>query len=123
MKYKRKKIQLLLMLSSFILFSACEYNYIKVDLEPVPDNVSFATKIQPIFNSNCACHNTGSPKPDLSEANAYASLWAEGMIDTAQPDASILYVKLEGPGSHDGRSTPNDRSLILGWITQGAKDN
>ncbi len=126
MKPKREKIQLLLMCICLVILSACEYDYVKYEITPAPDNVSFSNDIMPIFNSSCnmgGCHNGSGPSPDLTPAGAYDDLFAENLIDTISPANSQLVIKLNGPGTHDGRSEPQQRVLIEGWIEQGAKDN
>ena len=126
MNQRRKKIQVLAMFIFLVFLSACEYDYFTYDVTPAPDNVSFSGDIVPIFDKSCnmgGCHNGNGPSPDLTPAGAYDDLWAENLIDTVTPENSELYVKLVGPGTHDGRSDPNQRNLILAWIEQGAKDN
>lgn len=86
---------------------------------------SFATDIIPVFNASCnmsGCHSAGHTVVDLSPENAYASLFAKGMIDLSTPENSKLYTKLLS-GTHDGRSTSAQQALILQWISEGALDN
>lgn len=127
MKFRRKKIQLLLIFVYLVLLSACEYNYIEYDIEPAPDSVSFGSDIIPIFDNSCnmgGCHTAGHFAVDLTPANAYDDLWDKGLIDTISPELSGLYTKFYPPNSHaDGRYDANEMVLILAWIEQGAKDN
>ncbi len=126
MKNKRKKVQLFLVFICFIFLSSCEYNYIEYDIQPAPDNVSFDSDIIPIFNASCnmgGCHTAGHFSVDLTPANAYVDIFAKNLVDTISPADSKLYSKLALPGTHDGRSDATQRSLILAWIEQGAKDN
>jgi len=126
MKHKRKKIQLLMVFVCLVFLSACEYEYITYDVKPIPDNVSYSSDIQPIFNDGCnmsGCHASGGISPDLTPANSYEDLWAEGMIDTVTPNTSILYTKMAPGGSMAQYSGPGDADLVLAWIEQGALDN
>ena len=107
-------------IASILLFSACE----KVVFPPpgdVPDNLSYSTDIQPIWDKNCVSCHGGQRAPDLRPDNSYTALMGGGYIDTGDPEASGLMTTLDG--SHDARATETEKQLILGWITQGAKNN
>ena len=102
-----------------LLFSACE----KVVYPPpeVPEQVSFAQDIQPIFSNKCiTCHN-GSRNPDLRPDHSYTSLTDGGYVNTDAPEDSKLIKKLYG--THDSRATEAEKQKILVWITDGALDN
>ena len=123
MKHKRRKILLLLIFIGFVMFTGCDYNYLRY---PAPAEVNFSDDIIPIFDKSCnmsGCHNGSGPSPDLTPANAYVDLFANNLIDTIAPESSKLYIKLVGPGTHDGRSDGTQRNYILAWIQQGAKEN
>lgn len=123
MKYKRRKLHLLIIVLGIFLLGACTKDYLKY---PAPSEVSFSSNIIPIFDQSCnmgGCHNGSGPNPDLTPANAYQSLWDNNLIDTIAPESSAIYVKLVGPGTHDGRSDGTQRNFILAWIQQGAQDN
>lgn len=104
--------------------------------------VSFASSIQPIFNSNCiSCHSsTGSANflPLTSDA-AYNNLVNKSATRTGNPASgtlvipydsanSVLYQRVSGIGLPAGENTmpPNsslntaDQSLIKTWIDNGA---
>ena len=119
-------INLLLLLVMVVLITnSCEYEYIQPEGAPIPDVVSFSTDIIPIFNSSCntgPCHSTGGESPDLTAANAYQSLFDNNLIDTAQPENSILYQEISS-GGMKSYSTSSNTELILTWIKQGAKNN
>ncbi len=93
--------------------------------------VSFSQDIQPIFKTSCnnvGCHNTGEKRPDLSAANAYASLSTGNYLNVAQPENSELYLWLTGQratampmGATKNPDSINE--LVLAWITQGAENN
>lgn len=131
------KILKLMLAIAFVafLFSGCKYNFIIPEEVPVisPDDpdapeVSFATDIAPIFNdnNNCtACHKTGGQRPDLSTANAYASLSSTRYINTSNPAESLIYKHPhpdEATHMHK-KLTQTQAALILLWIQQGAKNN
>jgi len=123
------KLQFLFLFSllsfSIILFS-CEYNYIEPVI-PIPeDTISFSGDIIPLFNNSCnmsGCHGVGDAPPDLSPANAYNDLFAENMIDTINPEQSILYIEMATGGSMEIYSTTFETATILTWIERGAKNN
>jgi hypothetical protein len=115
---------LFFVLAGFIICS-CEYEFIQPEEKPIPENVSFANDIIPIFNNGCntnVCHGPGSTPPDLSPDNAYDALMSGGYVDTETPEASILYTSMKS-GSMKPYTTPGDEDIILAWIEQGAKNN
>ncbi len=119
-------IHILIVIHCILMLTSCEYDYIKpIKPAPIQDTVSFTDDIIPIFENSCnaGCHETGGYSPDLSPDNAYSSIINGNLVDTLNPESSEIYIKLVGTGSHDGRSDINQRSLILGWIQQGAKNN
>ena len=108
-----------------IYFTSCEYDTITPKPIEVPDTVSFALDVAPIFDSNCnasGCHNTGGVSPDLTLDNAYISLTFFGYVDTTNPENSSLYSKIFS-GSMKNNASDQDREIILKWIQQGALDN
>ena len=105
------------------LFTSCE----SVQRDPVttPDDVSFSTDVQKIFNTSCAssgCHG-GGVSPDLRENVSYTDLFDGNYIDTLSPDNSFLYQKIDIGGSMSDKLNSTQRAIILKWIQQGAKDN
>ncbi|MFC2107774.1 hypothetical protein ACFLRY_05520 [Bacteroidota bacterium] len=121
-----KSTKLLFLLATCLLFMvSCEYEWIEPDLPPIPNDVSFQNNIMPIFDKSCnmgGCHDAGAFDPDLSAANAYNNLIDGALVDTAAPDASILYTTLKS-GSMKTYAEPGDAEIILAWIKQGAKNN
>lgn len=97
--------------------------------EEITRPVSFASDITPILNSSCntsGCHSAGSKSPDLSIANAYASLTNGGFINTNDPQTSELYLWMTGKKSTPmpvGGINKDYNALILAWIKQGANNN
>jgi len=106
--------------------------YPVVDLTtPTTTVVSFATDIQPIFNSDCiACHN-GSLDPDLREGNSYNALMSlpAGSIVPGNSKGSELMGMLNHDPAADNPMPPGSqismakRTLFANWIDQGAKNN
>jgi mono/diheme cytochrome c family protein len=85
----------------------------------IPDEVSFATEIQPIFNSKCAtCHTATAPV--LTAGNSYNALINGNYINTTDPAASEIVVKTN---TGHGGLTPGEKALLLAWITDGAQNN
>ena len=124
-----KKRTIFLILTLFSLFiSGCKYDFIMpVEVPPIVGTVSFATQVAPIFNTgaNCtSCHKTGGQAPDLTTANAFASI-VPGLINSTTPDLSLIYA-FPAPTSatHTWKKyTAGEAAIILAWITDGAKNN
>lgn len=97
----------------------------------LPDTVSFQADILPLLNTQCSlidCHSGSHPTGNLnlSASSAYTQLFARHEIDTIQPAKSLLYIQMNSLGTPmppSGRLSDYDVSLVLTWITQGAKDN
>lgn len=91
--------------------------------------VGFAADIVPILSNSCAvsgCHVAGGIKPDLSAANAYASLSVGGYFNTTTPESSSLYQWMAGKKGTPMPTTGINKdynALVLAWIKQGAKNN
>lgn len=122
-----KKILLIVALfAGFMAWQSCEYDWIETEPIIVPDTVSFANDIIPIFERGCnvsVCHGNGGVAPELTAENAFTSLIAENQIDPVTPENSILYVKVASGGSMNKYTKPGDPEIILKWIQQGALDN
>lgn len=108
-----------------VVVASCEYESVKpVEIDPDTE-LSFKADIIPIFNQSCnssGCHGVGDFAPDLTEENAYSSLFANEMIDTVTPENSVLYESMNS-GSMKTYSTAEATATILQWIEQGAKNN
>lgn len=91
--------------------------------------VGFAADIIPIFSKSCAvsgCHTAGGIKPDLSTANAYASLTVGGYYNTTTVESSAIYQWMAGKKGTPMPTTGINKdynALILAWIKQGAQNN
>jgi hypothetical protein len=120
-----KKRTIFLILIMFSLFVAgCKYDFIiPVEVAPVTGTVSFATQVTPIFSNNCiSCHKTGGQTPDLTSANAFASI-VPNLVNTTTPGQSLIY-SFPGSSSHSWKGyTAGDAAIVLAWIQQGAQKN
>lgn len=117
-----------------LLFSGCLYNFIvpepEIPTDPEDPNtplVSFSQDIIPIFNNgnNCTSCHDGGQIPDLTAANAYASLNSTRYINSATPEESKIYTwPHPDTDSHKQKKyTSAQAAKVLIWINQGAKNN
>jgi len=116
-----------------LLMSGCVYNFILpedvIDPEdPDAPEISFTQDIVPIFtnNNNCSsCHDTGGQMPDLTVANAYASLNSSRYINSSTPEESKIYTWTHpDTDTHKQKEyTEAQAAKVLTWIIQGAKNN
>lgn len=115
---------------ALVAIGACEYDFIEPDdpLLPPDTNILFSEQIVPIFttNNNCTeCHKAGGNSPDLTADAAYQNLIDQNLVSVNQPEESVLYQKLK-PESADHswkKFTPQESTLVLEWIRQGALNN
>ncbi len=131
-----------LILVGLLGFSSCTEKPTSVFFPARPDTlVSFASDLQPIFNSRClSCH--GSSRQSNYNVQSYTSIFgpgneaaARGMLEVraGKPDSSYLVWKLEGnppwpiSGERMPRSGPyldsSDIATLRTWIRQGALNN
>ena len=107
---------------------ACYYDSVAT-IEGLPTNVSLKNDVQPIFDRDCnmsGCHDDKpTHAPGLTPEKAYNDLISGGYINTTDPANSVLYLAINGGGMPAGRPplSDKDKKLILGWITDGAKNN
>jgi hypothetical protein len=132
-----KKIYALLLAFGFALQS-CVNNTDESPTEVImPENVSYANEVQPIFNQSCggsACHVGGSASgADLSSYSATMSsqgIQYANLVVAGDADASGLVDKIE-PSPQSGSRMPlgapalsNEEILIIRtWVDEGARDN
>jgi hypothetical protein len=93
--------------------------------------VSFRRDIQPIFTAKCAsCHPTAYPYLDLRPGAAYRQLVGVAppnapsyeRVLPGRPDLSYLLLHPVDPSRMNLLTRP-ERTLIVDWILQGAKDD
>ncbi len=132
---KKYKIFFLTVVIS-ILASGCVYDFIVPEPAAPPpsgggngqETVFFKTDIVPIFEAKCiACHkpNGSKPNPDLTAANAYASIATAKYVNPDSPEASLLYVHIYSDANvhKQKKFSASEAQLVLTWIAEGAKDN
>ena len=126
---KKKLLYYLVVALLFAIgLNGCFYDKVAT-IQGVPTNVSLKNDVQPIFGRDCnmsGCHD-GKPShhPSLTPENAYTELTSGGYVNTTDPSKSVLYLSINGGGMPAGRAplSENDKKIILGWITDGAKNN
>ncbi len=117
---KIRKAVLLCLVGGALMTLSCEKA--KIMPAPVPSGLSFSSDIQPIFTEKCiGCHG-GSLNPNLTEGNAYASLVPSLIDTTVAAENTTFYVKISA-GTMKDKLDDVQRSTILQWIKEGAKDN
>ncbi len=120
-------------LTMLFLLSACEYDWVEPEKIPVDpgdtlgniDTVSYAAKIQPIWDQGCnvsGCHSNSGFAPNLVAGKSYGELINGGYVNTGTPTESSIY-KVMKTGSMSSYSTSTKNALVLKWIQQGAKNN
>jgi hypothetical protein len=123
----KRFIPLIIIAIGFIALHSCQYDWVQEEPEvPITDTLSYATDIQPIFNLSCngsGCHAKGGFDPDLTAENSYNALFDEGLINTADPESSGLYLSVKKGGSMESFAKSGDANKILTWIQQGALNN
>lgn len=129
MKILIKKYPWLFLFTFFLLFNRCEYDYVEPTEISITDTVSFSNDLIPIFENDCAksgCHPAGGIPPVLTPDQAYNQLILYDYVDTAQPEASVLYERMASdskPMPPSGKLPEKDIQMVLTWIKQGAKNN
>ncbi len=129
MKRNKRYIQILkasvFALGAFlIILAGCEkYTIPGPDVDPNKP-LYYTSDIAPIFDKGgCAgCHPVVH-QPDLTAANAFASLTNGGYIKPDAPETSSLYKQMVNSASHKSKITEEEKLIILTWIQQGAKEN
>jgi hypothetical protein len=110
-----------------LLFTGCKYDFIlPEEVPPVDPNVPvlFAAEVAPIFTTNTCtqCHKPGSQSPDLTQSKVYSELVPK-YVNTSSPETSIILVHPGSANHSQAKFTQSQLSVILAWITQGAKNN
>jgi len=110
-----------------------------------PQNVSYATQLQPILTSTCtgvACHDATQPAEglNLTAAASYTELFnkpssqcaASKLVEPGAPERSYLVMKLQGSGpcfigtrmpKASAALTTDKLQLVRDWIFNGAPNN
>lgn len=118
---KNRSLGSYLVLLMFIIFFTTSCQYETIELDTCTD-VSFATDIQPIFDTKCvSCHGAGGGIAgiDFSAGNSYAFLKSSDLLNLNDPESSKLYEYFKA--GHNGANA-DDACKILGWIEEGAQE-
>jgi hypothetical protein len=95
------------------------------------DRVSYARDVQPLFDRKCtSCHPVSYPYLDLRAGRSYAQLVrvpaatapAFARVLPGRPELSYLLTHPPDPSLRD-LLTEEERSLLLRWIHEGARDD
>ena len=110
-----------------LILNACYYDEAVV-FQGLPTNVSLKNDVSPILQKNCTttgCHDANpAHEPSMVTENLYNSLVNGGYVNTIEPEKSKIYQAINGGGMPpSGALKSNDLKIILGWITDGAKNN
>ena len=111
------------------LTMSCQKDYLVQEVIEVPDTISFAEHVVPIFEASCndnVCHGTGGVPPDLTPENAHFDLTVTGLVDVDDPASSVLYQRITATVKPMPPTEPlveSETQIILNWIEQGALDN
>ncbi len=131
-----KKFFVLFLLGSMFLIQSCSKEAGPVEPEDATTQVSFANDVQPIFDNNCVSCHPSSGNLDLRPGQSYnqlvnvsASGYNALRVKPGDPEASVLYKKIDGSGTFGsnmplgGQLSAADIQTIKTWIEQGAQNN
>lgn len=109
------------------MLNGCYYDEV-VTFQGLPQNVSLKNDVAPILTKNCAvtgCHDAvPAHSPSLVQSKAYNALLNGNYVNTVEPEKSKLYREIVTGGMPpSGALGINDQKIILGWISDGAKNN
>ena len=124
---KRFTIAIISICALLLVLNACYYDE-EIVFQGVPTNVSLKNDVIPILQANCSitgCHDAaGSHSPNLTAEKVYGELINGNYVNVIEPEKSKIYVEINGGGMPpSGKLGTNDLKIILGWITDGAKNN
>jgi hypothetical protein len=123
---KIKKLTALLVGVLLIGLVSCEYVTIEPKVIVIPnDPVLFATQVAPMFTeAGCnGCHGNGATPDFSTPAKAYSSITGNDLVDTTNPAASVIMVKINAGHGTAGNLSATQKALLLKWIEQGAQNN
>ena len=125
-------IKILIVIAMGLFVNSCYYDSFPQDIDngggEVPDDISYANDIQPMWDADCvACHPTLA-QPDLRPGTSYNSLLNGGYVIKGDADNSVLYQSLLGANGVSlmptGGMWPTSKiKTVEVWINEGAKDN
>ena len=124
-----KNLYKLIVLSGMALFlGSCYYDtYPEEEELPLPEEVSYAEDIQPLWDRDCVSCHPSQAAPDLRAGTSYNSL-LNGYVEPGNSAESVLYQSLLGINNvslmpPSGRWSNNDINLVKKWIDDGAENN
>ena len=101
--------------------------------DPQVYTVSFGRDVVPVLTAYCtlnsSCHAGGNgynQQTNLDSDSAYYTIFKKGLVNVANPAASLLYAEMvsgEMPVPPAAPVPAAQQALILEWIKQGAKNN
>lgn len=106
-----------------LISTGCKYDTV---LPPVvEEEVSYSTDMQSFFDSKCIeCHKPDTGIPLNLEADvSYENLISGAYVNTEDPSASTLYIKLSPGQSMEQYANDSERAMTFAWIEQGALNN
>lgn len=112
---------------ALVMLNGCYYDEV-VTFQGLPQNVSLKNDVAPILTKNCSatgCHDAvPAHAPSLVQEKVYNALVNGNYVNTVEPEKSKLYQEIVTGGMPpSGALGINDQKIILGWITDGAKNN
>jgi hypothetical protein len=126
----KKIIQYLMVLTVSLMATSCYYDEMPPEaVTPIPDNLSYANDVQPLWNESCiGCHKPGATAPDLTAANSYSALTTNNKyVIPGSAATSKLHKSLVGDGAAimptSGQWSDSKIALVDKWINDGALNN
>ncbi len=125
----KKRIQFLIVILAILGMTGCRYNWIlpEEDVDPNPggEPISYATQVQPIFDSKCiSCHKTGGTAPDLTTGKSYNQVVPGHVNQSAPAESGIYYFPAPTSTVHTWKKySSSEAKIVLTWIEEGAKNN
>lgn len=117
-------------LIGIMMVTSCYYDELPPEpVIPIPEVVSYANNIQPLWNESCiSCHKPGATAPDLTAANSYSALTAANKyVIPGNAAGSKLHKSLVGDGAAvmptSGKWADSKIALVDKWINAGALNN
>jgi hypothetical protein len=101
---------------------ASNYTWSFTTIAAAPAGKSFSADVMPILNICNTCH-THNWTPSSNASTFYTNLVNSGHVNSTTPTSSKIYTKING--GHPGGSTisATQKTTVLTWFTEGAKNN
>lgn len=120
---KNKYMRFAFVIAASVSLNSCLYKTpVEEEIPPIVGDVSFKDDVEPIFNTQgCLSCHPNSAGLDLTVGNSYGSIFSNNLVDTDNPDKSIIYVHPKD--KHFTTYTSAQANIVLTWIEQGSEDN